>query len=66
MTKSSNSSSIVEIESEKSSFCNSSFFACMMELTSSSCFWEIIDLRDKTTCCIVGLLLGSSSQHANQ
>ena len=42
------------------------FPTCMMDLISSLVSWgEIIDLRDETICCIVGLLLGSSDQHAN-
>ena len=42
------------------------FSTCMMELISSLVSWgEIIDLRDETICCKVGLLLGSSDQHAN-
>ena len=40
--------------------------ACMIELISSLFSWgEIIDLRDETICCIVGLLLGLPDQHAN-
>ena len=35
------------------------FSTCMIELISSLVSWgEIIDLRDETICCIVGLLLG--------
>ena len=42
------------------------FFTYIMKLISSLVSWgEIIDLRDKTICCIVGLSLGSSDQHAN-
>jgi len=42
------------------------FSACMIVLISSLfSLGEIIDLRDETTCCIVGLSLGSPDQHAN-
>ena len=47
-------------------FSNFLFSTCIIELISSLFSWgEIIDLSDETTCCIVGLSLGSSDQHAN-
>jgi len=62
MTKSMSSSIEKEISPGKFFL----FSTCIMELISSLVSWgEIIDLRDKTICCTVGLLLGSSDQHAN-
>ena len=47
-------------------FSNFLFSAYIIESISSLFSWgEIIDLRDVTTRCIVGLLLGSPDQHAN-